>query len=772
MKTKLMAIVLSLMALLALGSFNAATAGVMETIDGHLEFRLWGYSAVLLPGSSDDPDDAIAVVQFQMRFINGAAPPGSVTLIETNFTYDAAKWEFVEPPEAGPAWSGGTVECYDGNDCEQGHVALRLTGTTKTPSTSWGTFAYISFQPKCQAAGEVGNETYLEFDEESDNGCLVVDGEDSDWYNADPMGDCFIMVSAYISSFYIDYYDDAEEFMGEEVDVPVYFRQHILPHRLHTVTHKIDFDGNKLEYVSVTVNGAAYQSGTGTADIQGTDPVIITVEDASGGYIKQAPSTSSYVKLYDIKFKVKGHSSGPGSSVTVEFVDADCDHTAWTQWNEGGGDGCEALDNTVNHVFFDGDVDIPAYTAAMEIKPAGGDYSKGSGTTEFYVCLQNSFPVDKDASGGNGEINTLHDMPEFISFNALTDLNNLDFSGGSCVNDVRIFHAELQEGEIQSTGECTNMYKVKFNFTDNDYTPDWNDRTVEIPWLASASCGGNDYETSITDQTGYATLDYNDLDLSSTALNVHTGLFTTPYSTDEDKTVSQPLYIKSTFNVGEFSVNVRCDEDARITGVTCEEDVEYETVGIREVRIYYDGASQFCLATGDGDPVQVATVHYRVICGTAKTSGNLPGGTWYVTSTIFLEDAEMQMYGSSYQFVDTDPHSIRGKCFDIKIPRTDEIQSNAGLPTEFVLHPNKPNPFNPTTYIAYDVPKASHVRIDIINILGRKITTLVNEEKTPGRYETVWHATDESGIKVASGIYLYRMQAGDFIQTKKMMLMK
>jgi photosystem II stability/assembly factor-like uncharacterized protein len=85
----------------------------------------------------------------------------------------------------------------------------------------------------------------------------------------------------------------------------------------------------------------------------------------------------------------------------------------------------------------------------------------------------------------------------------------------------------------------------------------------------------------------------------------------------------------------------------------------------------------------------------------------------------------------------------------------------------FILFQNYPNPFNPTTTINYSVPKASFVRIKVYDLLGREVETLVNGEKPAGNYSVQFN-----GSNLASGIYFYRMQAGDFVQTKKTILLK
>jgi hypothetical protein len=94
-------------------------------------------------------------------------------------------------------------------------------------------------------------------------------------------------------------------------------------------------------------------------------------------------------------------------------------------------------------------------------------------------------------------------------------------------------------------------------------------------------------------------------------------------------------------------------------------------------------------------------------------------------------------------------------------------QSYDIIPLDFSLHQNYPNPFNPSAKIKYSIPQSSNVIIKVFDILGREIETLVNQEKPTGTYEITWYAEN-----LPSGVYFYRLQAGDFIQTKKMILMK
>jgi hypothetical protein len=94
------------------------------------------------------------------------------------------------------------------------------------------------------------------------------------------------------------------------------------------------------------------------------------------------------------------------------------------------------------------------------------------------------------------------------------------------------------------------------------------------------------------------------------------------------------------------------------------------------------------------------------------------------------------------------------------------------LPTKFDLSQNYPNPFNPTTTIRYSLPKASYVSIKIYNMLGQEVKTLFNGERNAGAFMVQWNGDNNSGQKVASGAYIYRIVAGSFVETKKMMFLK
>ena len=94
------------------------------------------------------------------------------------------------------------------------------------------------------------------------------------------------------------------------------------------------------------------------------------------------------------------------------------------------------------------------------------------------------------------------------------------------------------------------------------------------------------------------------------------------------------------------------------------------------------------------------------------------------------------------------------------------------IPSDYKLEQNYPNPFNPSTMINYDLPKAGIVKVEIYNIVGQRMKTLVNEMQTVGKWSVQWNGTDHAGMHVASGIYFYRLETPNAVLTQKMVLLK
>jgi hypothetical protein len=104
---------------------------------------------------------------------------------------------------------------------------------------------------------------------------------------------------------------------------------------------------------------------------------------------------------------------------------------------------------------------------------------------------------------------------------------------------------------------------------------------------------------------------------------------------------------------------------------------------------------------------------------------------------------------------------------NIQYGNINDVKKPIEIPSNFYLYQNYPNPFNPTTTIQYSVPRSSLVSLNVYDLLGQKVGSLVNEQKVPGVY-----TVNFDGSNLSSGIYFYRLHAGSYTQVKKLILMK
>lgn len=170
-----------------------------------------------------------------------------------------------------------------------------------------------------------------------------------------------------------------------------------------------------------------------------------------------------------------------------------------------------------------------------------------------------------------------------------------------------------------------------------------------------------------------------------------------------------------------------------------------------QIRIEYDNGVIVCV---NRDP------------NSSWTITNIPGSGWYnyhTTGGLYTGISPLLSYvlPANNGWVCYSPSAPRG-------PIKETVRENTNNPFKFRLGQNYPNPFNPITEIGYEIAKEVGVTIKIYNILGQLVTTLVNNEvKKPGIYKASFDAS-----KYASGVYFYKIEAGDFTDRKKMVLVK
>jgi len=162
--------------------------------------------------------------------------------------------------------------------------------------------------------------------------------------------------------------------------------------------------------------------------------------------------------------------------------------------------------------------------------------------------------------------------------------------------------------------------------------------------------------------------------------------------------------------------------------------------------------------------------------GTAPADFTIISGANYVSAPVEWTEYEYDLSAYANQQIRV---AIKCESNDAFIFFVDDVKitgpgANPGEVTPLVtsLKGNYPNPFNPETTISYSVKDNSPVSIDIFNVKGQKVRRLVNEVKNAGNHTVIWNGTDDNGRAVSSGVYYFKMNAGKFSSTKKMIMMK
>jgi hypothetical protein len=147
-----------------------------------------------------------------------------------------------------------------------------------------------------------------------------------------------------------------------------------------------------------------------------------------------------------------------------------------------------------------------------------------------------------------------------------------------------------------------------------------------------------------------------------------------------------------------------------------------------------------------------------------------PGGDWQEPKSI-VADSAGNVYVTGFSWGSSNNTGF----FIVKYsPIVTDVRDNnrVTVPLDWSLSQNYPNPFNPSTTIRFSLPSSGYVTLDVYNILGQKVRTLVDENLTAGYKQIFWDGTNQQGQPVSSGIYFYRLKTDSFSETKKMVLMK
>ena len=161
-------------------------------------------------------------------------------------------------------------------------------------------------------------------------------------------------------------------------------------------------------------------------------------------------------------------------------------------------------------------------------------------------------------------------------------------------------------------------------------------------------------------------------------------------------------------------------------------------------------------------PVLLATQNVSAL----TLSGQVTDGQGVAVSGAMVE---LTNEATGRSFVSDTTDAVGSYVIAVDTP-TSVVERNSGVPHDFRLLPNYPNPFNPSTLIPFRLDRPSHVRLSVYSSLGHPVQILLDDERPAGYYQIAWHGRDRRGFGVAAGVYFYRLEAGSSSQTRKMTL--
>jgi hypothetical protein len=235
----------------------------------------------------------------------------------------------------------------------------------------------------------------------------------------------------------------------------------------------------------------------------------------------------------------------------------------------------------------------------------------------------------------------------------------------------------------------------------------------------------------------------------------------------------------------DITARIRGWFPSTISGVNVTADITTEDVDFSMTRC--DIPANLDASEGLGDRIELAwnavshpdLVGYNIYRAHwqngdyAKINSDPVSNNAYTDNTAPDNDVYWYAVTAAYSGSYGDAESIESnKAYGSTDVITGVEEENLAVPREFFIAQNYPNPFNPRTTLSYGLPRDSEVRIDIFNVLGQRVLTLVDEYQTAGFKSVVWDGQDSRGSRVSTGVYFYTIEAGEYHDSKKMLLIK
>jgi hypothetical protein len=421
---------------------------------------------------------------------------------------------------------------------------------------------------------------------------------------------------------------------------------------------------------------------------------------------------------------------------------------------------CFSVNVLVDYGLVDGFVNIPKYEVDVTLDFVGEDKKLGDYDT-LIVYIENSCPIGLRAenpgseTGGDLRVLIEHaEQLEYIDYVSTNDRLNLD------IHDPNDSHVKIylsppsgRPGWLLPTDVPVELCRLEFRIPTDEEYPEWPpDLWAEVIHEWSS------YFTIAVDTTGIIMMDLDTLgDFTQTGGEVDVAVIAEVYAEDVSgtHTVNQPIKINTTEDLDSVYVHLQFSyPHLCVTDMTPDVTGLYMTKSGGDVYLHGDNLG---IEADSGILLGTVTFGSRVIPSTEDEN------TFNASTHVIDSDENLHYVVRTSGTVSIETDMIHAcPAYNPKKPE------GVIPPDNYVLHQNYPNPFNPSTTIKFDLPEYQWVRLEIYNVLGQHVRTLVDSPMDAGTHEVTWDA----GQEVSSGVYFYSLQAGAFVDTKKMLLLK
>ncbi|MEW6013972.1 MAG: FlgD immunoglobulin-like domain containing protein [Candidatus Zixiibacteriota bacterium] len=743
---------------------TSASAVLLDVDDPNLKVDL-GEATVFVQGTVGSVPSMTATIPLTIWY-EGTPPTSDMGPMRFTVLFDEFKLDYQSAAKTA-SW-GGNFDATHNQVAGLDEIVLVFGGTGAIPTTPT-VFANLVFFANCQEEHSV-NE--LSFKADCGNSHIVING---DYFCYTPEGwtGGAVTIDDYQAHFDIP---EVSAFLGQDiVEIPVTAQTNF---RMFGYHHKIEFDHSKLEFVDFVHNpdllpggcydGYCYPTDNGTY----LDITIINNDDENNVFVYYTPELPTPTWLYTIRFRVLAAADNQTIPLTFLTDDIFC----WPYNANSIFPYCDMLVDPID--FNSGSVIIPDYMASYKSSPMAGNMISPNGTVEFNIGLQNNFPagLNPGTSGPTPAIRVNFDLGSNWNYPNKTwesddfHFASVTFQNGTLLSSFFHTYDATKTNWRDAAPEFRDLFKVAFQYTGAGPATYLN-RYTTLPFTVNYYDGFNLFPARVVDTSVSVTLEYGSgLNWTSEPVEFKVGEFQVPNASNSGSyNVTHVLSIRNNFPLDEFSVKVNVGNNHTISSVTpyLGLNVGVEYITSRQRRIY--STSGFNLPPNGNEYTPIATITYHSVADCFKPSVTMTSS--YVTFT----EPIMKQNGVS-QFTVLTGARVSSKCHGTEPPPPIENpvvkEETELIPITYRLYQNHPNPFNPETIISFDVPKASHVKLTILNILGQQVAVLVDEYKTAGKHQVTWRGTDQSGAAVSSGIYLAIMQSGEYARSIKMSLMK